>query len=119
MKAVRRNLRLAKHTAAQIMQEIHGAFGVALADAPTDDCLLRSGHRNENVLVAFDVNFVAFDVLLLLADKAPSLIQLKSRCNGLSIFPKIKRLANRGGSGTSFTVRRTTDSNEPCTEYDD
>jgi hypothetical protein len=38
------------------MQEIHRAFGIPLADAPTDDGLLRPGHTNENVLIAFGVN---------------------------------------------------------------
>jgi hypothetical protein len=47
------------------MQEVHGGLHVALADAPTDDRLLRPGHADENVLIALGVNLMAQDVLLL------------------------------------------------------
>src|SRR5947209_19594457 len=58
------------------MQEIHGAFGVPLADAPADDRLLSTGHGDENILVALGCDLVAKHVLLLLAHKTPCLIQL-------------------------------------------
>jgi len=49
------------------VQEVHRAFGVTLADAPANDRLLRPGHTDEHVLIAFGVDLVALDVLLLLA----------------------------------------------------
>src|SRR6185437_6868379 len=72
MEAVRRNLGLANHATAQVMQEIHGAFHGALADAPANDCLLCPGHACENVLIALGRDLMALDVLLLLADRAIS-----------------------------------------------
>jgi hypothetical protein len=52
VEAIRADLWLADDAAAQIVQEIHGAFGIPLADAPANDCLLRSGHADENILIA-------------------------------------------------------------------
>jgi hypothetical protein len=42
-KAIRRNLGLADHALAQVVQKFQGRIGVPLADAPADDRLLRSG----------------------------------------------------------------------------
>ena len=78
MKAIRRNLRLTDDAAAEVMQEIHGAIRVPLADAPASDCVLRPGHRDKNVLIALGIDFVALDVLLLLADERPCLIKLQA-----------------------------------------
>jgi len=69
VKAIRTDLRLPDHTPAQVVQEVHGGLHVSLADAPTDDRLLRPGHRNENVLIALGVDLMAQDVLLLFADE--------------------------------------------------
>ena len=69
VKTIRRNLRLSNDAAAQVVQEIHGTFHVALADAPADDCLLRSSHCDENVLIALGVGLVAQDILLLLRNE--------------------------------------------------
>jgi hypothetical protein len=77
-KAVRRNLRLAQHTTAQVMEEVHRAVGIPLPDAPANDGLLRSGHADESVLVALGVDLMALDVLLLLANEAPCLIKLQA-----------------------------------------
>ncbi|MDH2350620.1 hypothetical protein QCM77_16260 [Bradyrhizobium sp. SSUT18] len=41
-------------------------------------CLLRPGHADENVLIALGVDLVTLDVLLLLADEAAQLVQLKA-----------------------------------------
>ncbi|WP_244621233.1 hypothetical protein FJN17_34515 [Bradyrhizobium symbiodeficiens] len=60
------------------MQKVHRAFGIPLADAPANDCLLRPGHAHENILIALGVDLMALDVLLLLADEAPQLVQLKA-----------------------------------------
>jgi hypothetical protein len=54
------------------MQEVHGAFHVPLANAPANDGLLRSGHADENVLIALGVDLMAKHVLLLLADECPN-----------------------------------------------
>ena len=59
------------------MQEVHRAFGVTLADAPANDSLLRSGHADENVLIALHRDLVLFHVLLFLADEGPRLIELQ------------------------------------------
>src|SRR5436190_13999926 len=77
MDTVPRNLGLADDAAAQVVQEVHRAFSVTLADAPANDCLLRSGHADENVLIALGVNFVAKDVLLFLRNEGPRLIQFQ------------------------------------------
>ena len=60
------------------MQEVHGGFHVTLADAPANDRLLRPGHADENVLIALGVDPVALNVLLLLADEAPKLVEFKT-----------------------------------------
>jgi hypothetical protein len=78
MKAVHADLGLADHATAQIVQEVHGAFGVTLADAPTDDRLLCPGHANKNVPIALGVNLMALDVLLLLAGEGPRLVQFQA-----------------------------------------
>jgi hypothetical protein len=44
-------------------------IGIPLDNAPADNGLLRSGHADENVLIALGENLVAQDVLLLLADE--------------------------------------------------
>lgn len=75
MKAIRANLGLANDAAAEIMQEVHRAFGIPLADAPTDDGLLRPGHADKHVLITLGVDLVAFDVLLFFANEAPSLVK--------------------------------------------
>jgi hypothetical protein len=54
---------------AQVVEKFQGRVGIPLADAPTDDGLLRSGHADENVLIALHRDFMAQDVLLLLADE--------------------------------------------------
>ena len=68
---------LADNAAAEVVQEIHRGLTVPLADAPADDRLLRPGHADENVLVALGVDFVALDVLLLLADERPRFVKLQ------------------------------------------
>lgn len=60
------------------MQEVHGPFNIPLADAPADDCLLRPGHADENLLIALGVDLIALHVLLLLADEVPQLVKLKA-----------------------------------------
>ena len=68
-KAVRRNLRLTDHTAAQVVQKFKRGIAIALSNAPADNGLLRPGHADENVSVALNRDFMAQDVLLLLADE--------------------------------------------------
>src|SRR5258708_3336450 len=60
------------------MQEVHRGLSVTLADAPANYGFLRTGHRDENVLIALGVNLMALDVLLLLADKRPCLIKFQA-----------------------------------------
>ena len=65
MKTISADLRLADDAAAQVVQEIHRGLSVALANAPTDDRLLRPGHADENVLIALRLDLMTQDVLLL------------------------------------------------------
>src|SRR5258708_973766 len=60
------------------MQEVHRGFGVTLADTPANNRLLRPGHTDENVLIALGVDLMALDVLLLLADERPRLVQFQA-----------------------------------------
>jgi hypothetical protein len=46
--AVRRNLGLSDHATAQVIQKFQRGICIPLADAPTDDGLLRPGHADEN-----------------------------------------------------------------------
>lgn len=78
VKAIGGNLGLADHATAEVVQEIHRAFTVSLADAPANDGLLRSGHADKNVLIALGVDLVALDVLLLLADEGPRLVKFQA-----------------------------------------
>lgn len=71
VETIRADLRLADNRAAEVVQEVHGAFGIPLADAPADDGLLRTGYADENVLIALGVDLMALHVLLLFADEAP------------------------------------------------
>lgn len=78
VEAVRADFRLADNPATEVVQEVHGAFGIPLADTPANDRLLRPGHADENVLIALGVDLMALDVLLLLAEEAPQLVKLKA-----------------------------------------
>src|SRR5579859_265127 len=77
MKAISTDLGLTDHALAQIVDEIHCALGIPLADAPANNCLLRPGHADEHILIALGMDLMALDVLLLLADEGPCLIKLE------------------------------------------
>src|SRR5438270_11962778 len=79
VEAVCTDFGLADDAAAEVMQEVHGAFGIPLADAPANDGLLRPGRTDENILIALGVDLVTLNVRLLLADEAPQLVKLKER----------------------------------------
>ena len=61
---------LSDHPLAKILNKQVRTLAVALAGAVGDDGLSRGRHSDKRVLVAFVIDLVALDALLLLADEA-------------------------------------------------